>query len=91
MPSGRGRSSQLRSIVRRNFVAQISHFCTSTRFGQTVAHLAKLLNQSVNLLLLSIHLCIELVEQVFAESGFYFQVDQAVFKGGIGVHGLYWT
>ena len=45
----------------------------------------------VNLLLLAVDLCIELVEQVFGKACFDFQVNQAVFNRGWNVHGLYWT
>ena len=75
----------------RDFVAQIAHFSAATRFGQTVSHLAQLLDQRVNLLLLAVDLRIELVEQIFGEAGLDFQVDQAVFNRGGNVHGLYWT
>ena len=75
----------------RDFVAQVAHFSAAARFGQAIPHLAQLLNQRVNLLLLAVHLCIELVQQVFGEASLDFQVNQAVFNRGRDVHGLYWT
>jgi len=77
--------------MRRNFITQVAHLGAATRFGQTISHLAQLLDQRVNLLLLSVNLRIELVEQIFGEAGLDFQVDQAVFNRGGDVHGLYWT
>ena len=75
----------------RDFVAQIAHLGTPARFGQAVTHLAQFGDQRVNLLLLEIDLRVELVEQVFGETGLDFKVDQAVFDGRRDVHGLYWT
>ena len=77
--------------MRRNFIAQIARLGTATRLGQALAHLTQLLNQRVNLLLLAVYLCIELVEQVFGEARLDFEVDQAIFDRGWNVHGLYWT
>ena len=77
--------------MRRNLVAQITHLSTTTRLGQAVTHLAQLLNQRINLLLLAVDLCIELVEQVFGKTGLDLQVNQAVFNRGWNVQGLYWT
>ena len=77
--------------MRRDFVAQVAHFGAATRLGQTVTHLAQLLNQRVDLLLLAVNLRTELVEQVFGEACLDFQVNQAVFNWGGNVHGLYWT
>ena len=79
------------SVMRRDFIAQVAHLGTSTRFGQAIAHLAQLLKKRVDLLLLAIHLRIELVQQVFGKTGLDFQVNQAVFNRGGNVHGLYWT
>jgi chemotaxis protein CheY-P-specific phosphatase CheC len=75
----------------RDLVAQIAHFGTTARLGQAVTHLAQLLNERVNLLLLAIDLRIELVEQIFSEAGFDLEINQAVFNWGGNVHGLYWT
>jgi predicted component of type VI protein secretion system len=42
--------------MRRNFVPQIAHLCAAARLGQSVTHLAQLLDERVNLLLLSVDL-----------------------------------
>ena len=77
--------------MRRDLVTQIAHLGATARFGQALTHLAQLLNERINLLLLSVHLRIELVEQVFGETGLDLQINQAVFNRGWNVHGLYWT
>jgi hypothetical protein len=77
--------------MRRDFVAQVAQFGAATRLGQAVAHLPQLSNQRIDLLLLSVDLRIELVEQVFGKACLDLQVDQAVFNRGGNVHGLYWT
>lgn len=79
------------SVMRWNFVAQIAHFSATSRLGQAITHLAQLLNERINLLLLAINLRVELVQQVFGKTGLDFQVDQAIFNRGWNVHGPYWT
>ena len=75
----------------RDLIAQIAHFGTTARLGQTVTHLAQLLNERVNLLLLAVHLRVELIEQIFGKARFDLQINQAVFNRGWNVHSLYWT
>ena len=73
--------------MRRDLVAQIAHLSAAPCLWQALAHLAQLLNEGVDLLLLAIHLGVELVEQVFGETGLDFKVDQSVFNGERDVHG----
>ena len=77
--------------MRWNFVTDIAHLGPTARFGQAVTHLAQFVHQGVNLQLLAIDLCIELVQQIFGETGLDFEINQAVFNWGWNVHGLYWT
>ena len=77
--------------MRRDFVTQIAHFSATAGLGQALTHLAQFLNQRINLLLLAVHLRIELVQQVFGETGLDLQINQAVFNRGWNVHSLYWT
>ena len=72
-----------KSVMRRQFVAQIERCCTAS-FWNLLAQTPQLAGKVVNLLLLAVDDEVELIEQVFGVAGLDLQVIQALLKvGGI--------
>jgi hypothetical protein len=72
-----------KSVMRRQFVAQIERCCTAS-FWNLLAQTPQLAGKIVNLLLLAVNDEVELIEQIFGVAGLDLQVVQALLKvGGI--------